>query len=140
MKTMKWIPWDNVLATGHARLDADHKILVDLFNQLATSIIERKGKVDCVDLLDKIVRHAKAHFEFEEQLMAEHRYPNTEQHTAEHVRLIAQAIKYMAKLEADSPGSHIPLIHFPEDWLTFHILAADRELADFLSTTDATAA
>ena len=140
MKTMKWIPWDNVLATGHARLDADHMILVDLFNQLATSIMERKGKVDCVNLLDKIVRHAKAHFEFEQQLMAEHRYPNTEQHTAEHVRLIAQAIKYIAKIEADSPGSHIPVIHFPEDWLTFHILAADRELADFLSTTDATAA
>ena len=26
MKTMKWIPWDNVLATGHARLDADREL------------------------------------------------------------------------------------------------------------------
>jgi len=130
---MKWIAWDNVLATGHVILDTDHEHLVALFNQLAASVKERKGKTACVDLLHKIVHHAKVHFAFEEQLMTEHHYPKTEQHAAEHARLIRQAVRYIAKFEADSPELHIPLIHFPEDWLTFHILAADKELADFLS-------
>jgi hemerythrin len=132
---MEWIHWDNVLATGHVILDTDHEHLVALFNQLAASVKERKSKDACVDLLDKIIQHAQVHFAFEEQLMADQDYPKADQHTAEHARLVKQAVRYMAKFEAANPGSHIPLIHFPEDWLTFHILSADKELAAFLSAT-----
>lgn len=132
---MEWIHWDNVLATGHAILDTDHEHLVDLFNQLAASVKERKGKIACTDLLETIIQHAKLHFAFEEQMMAEEHYPRTDQHAAEHCRLIKQAIRYKAKFEADAPQSHISLIHFPEDWLTFHIFTADKELANFLSAT-----
>jgi hemerythrin-like metal-binding protein len=130
---MQWIPWENALTTGHAVLDADHKPLVDLFNQLAASVIQRKDKAVCVDLLDDIIQHAKTHFDFEEQLMAEHGYSKAESHAAEHARLVRQAAKFMVKFEEGSPGSHIDVIHFPEDWLTFHILGADKELAGFLS-------
>lgn len=130
---MEWIPWNDVLATGHVLLDTDHEYLVDLFNQLAASVKERKGKLACADLLDRIIRHSQLHFAFEEQLMAEHHYPKADHHADEHARLINRAVKYAAKFVVDSSGSHIPLIHFPEDWLTFHILTADKELADFLS-------
>lgn len=135
IETMEWIHWDKVLATGHVILDTDHEHLVALFNQLATSVKERKGKLVCADLLYKIIQHAQIHFAFEEQLMAEQGYPKADQHTAEHARMVKQAVRYMVKFEADAPGSHIPLIHFPEDWLTFHILSADKELAEFLSAT-----
>lgn len=129
---MNWIPWNDMLATGHAGMDADHKNLVMLFNQLADSVKKRSDKIVSGDLLDKIIRHTKAHFELEERLMAEHHYPKTDQHTADHAQLIKRAINYKAKFDAGSPGSHIPLIHFPEDWLTLHIVGADKELAEFL--------
>jgi hemerythrin len=135
MKTMEWIHWDTVLATGHVIFDTDHEHLVALFNQLVASVKERKSKVVCAKLLYKIIQHAQVHFAFEEQLMADQHYPKADQHTAEHARLVKQAVRYMAKFEADAPGSYIPLIHFPEDWLTFHILSADKELAEFLSVT-----
>jgi len=133
---MEWIHWDKVLATGHVILDTDHEHLVGLFNQLVTSVKERKGKIACVELLESIIQHSKVHFALEEKLMAEHKYPKAVQHTAEHARLIKQAIRYKAKFESDSPGLHISLIHFPEDWLTFHILSEDKELATFLSAPD----
>jgi hemerythrin len=133
---MKWIPWEDVLATGNAVLDADHEPLVDLFNQLAASVIQKKDKKVCVELLDGIIQHAKTHFDFEEQLMAERRYSKADLHAAEHARLVRQAAKFMVKFDAGSRGSHIDVIHFPEDWLTFHILGADKELADFLSATE----
>ena len=137
---MDWIPWNSLLPTGHEILDSDHKILVDLFNQLATGVKERKGKIACLDLLAKIIEHSKAHFALEEQLMAQHGYPKTGEHAADHARLISQAIKFRTKFEAESDGSHIPLIHFPEDWLTIHILGADKKLAEFLCAPDSTAA
>ena len=133
---MEWIAWSDVLATGHAILDTDHEHLVKLFNQLVVSVKERRGKAAGVELLNKIIRHSQVHFAFEEHLMAEQHYPKADQHAAEHTRLIKQALRYKAKFESDSSGLHIPLIHFPEDWLTIHILVADRELADFLSVAN----
>jgi len=132
---MEWIPWNNVLATGHSVLDADHKILVAIFNQLADSVRRRSGKAVSSDLLAELIEHAKTRFALEDRLMAEHCYPKADQHAAEHVQLVKRAINYKTKFDAGSPGSHIHVIHFPEDWLTFHILGADREFADFLTTT-----
>jgi hemerythrin len=131
---MEWIRWDHVLATGHAILDTDHQRLVELFNRLAAVVKGRKGKAACVELLDNIIHHAQVHFAFEEQLMSEQNYPNADLHAAEHCQLTKQAIRYMVKFQTGCAGSHIPLIHFPEDWLTRHILTADKELAEFLST------
>ena len=130
---MEWIPWNDVLATGHAVLDADHKALIDLFNQLSESVKRRSGKAVSSELLDEIIDHAKEHFALEDRLMAEHRYLKYEQHAAEHVQLIKRAINFKAKFNAGAPGSHIDLIHFPEDWLTFHVIGADKELGEFLT-------
>jgi hemerythrin-like metal-binding protein len=132
---MEWIPWDDMLATGHSVLDADHKILIALFNELADSVKKRSGKAACLSLLEDIIEYARMHFALEDQLMAEHGYPKTDRHAAEHVRLIKRAITFKTKFDAGTPGSHIDLIHFPEDWLTFHILGADKELGEFLATT-----
>jgi len=132
---MDWIAWDNTLKTGHARMDADHSALAGLFNLLADAVDKRKGKEVCGGVLDDIIRHAQAHFELEEKLMAEHRYPKSDQHKAEHAMLIGQALRYRATFAADAVESPIAVAHFPEVWLAFHILFSDKELADFLGRT-----
>jgi hemerythrin len=132
---MRWIPWDELLTTGHSVLDADHKILIALFGQLEDSVRKRRGNAVSSGLLAEIIEHAKTHFAQEEQLMAEYRYPMADRHAAEHVQLIKRAKTFKIKFDGGTPGSHIDLIHFPEDWLTFHILGADRDLGDFLATT-----
>ncbi len=133
---MEWIPWDEALTTGHAVLDADHKTLVHLFSQLSDNVKKRSDKTVCSQLLGQIIDHAKEHFAIEEQLMAEHHYPKLEQHASEHVQLVKRAINFKAKFDTGTPGSHIDLIHFPEDWLTMHILGSDKALGEFLSAKD----
>ncbi len=134
---MNWIPWDDILRTGHAEIDAEHMQLVKLFNQLADAIRSQKGKSVCSGVLDNIVECTILHFKTEAELMAKHQYPKSEHHNAEHTQLIRQALSYRTKYESSPPGSHIELIHFPEDWLTFHILTSDKELAEFLAEADA---
>lgn len=132
---MNWIAWDNTLDTGHARMDAEHKALAELFNLLPHAVEHRKGRDFCSKVLDDIIQHAKMHFDLEQQLMAQHHYPKTEQHAAEHAMLIDQALHYQATFDTDSSGSRIALTRFPEVWLAFHILFSDKELADFLAHT-----
>ena len=132
---MDWIAWDDTLETGDARMDADHKELAELFNLLRDAADGGKGRAACAAILDDIIRHAKAHFELEQRLMAQQRYPKAEQHAAEHAMLIKQALDYRQNFDVDSAASRSALMRFPEVWLAFHILFSDKELAAFLART-----
>ena len=132
---MDWVSWDNTLKAGHAKMDADHNRLAELFNLLADAVEKGKGR-DCYDsLLDDIIGHAQTHFGLEEQLMAEHHYPKLKQHKAEHAMLISQARNYRAAFDVGDMVPPVAVAHFPEVWLVFHILFSDKPLADFLART-----
>jgi hemerythrin len=128
-----WIPWDNTLKTGHARMDADHKGLAELFNRLADAVETRKGKDFYGGVLDDIIEHTQAHFDMEEQLMDQHHYQKSHQHKAEHAMLLSQVLDYRATFAADAAESPVAVAHFPEVWLAFHILFSDKELAEYLA-------
>jgi hemerythrin len=46
-KAADWISWDQTLKIGHARMDADHEALAELFNLLPRAVAQRKGKHYC---------------------------------------------------------------------------------------------
>ena len=129
---MKRIDWDGRLETGHAVIDAHHENLIQLFNQVVSVTNHRAGKLVYNKVLDKLIRHTKEHFEFEERLMTEYHYPRKAEHVAEHEALIRQALAY--RLDPDSSESRMPLIELRRDWLTAHMLTSDKRLTAFLST------
>ncbi|MBI2316316.1 MAG: hemerythrin family protein [Betaproteobacteria bacterium] len=130
-QTRRWIKWDDMLELGHAGMDADHKRLVDLVNQLADCAVGDTGGEAYGELLDRLFAEARSHFEHEERLMARYGYPHTEEHTAEHVKLIETALEYKTRFGASVQPS-VSLLYFFEQWLTRHIMSSDRELAAFV--------
>lgn len=129
---MGWVKWDSALELGHAAMDADHRQLVAVVNQLARGIVDDLGKGPFDLLLDELFARTQAHFGMEEQLMAACSYPDAEAHRSEHARLIEDALDIRAKFDASANPS-ISLLYFFDQWLTRHILASDRELARFLA-------
>jgi hemerythrin len=130
---MDWIGWDETLETGDAGMDADHKQLAGLFNRLREALASGEGKAFCSAVLDDIIRHTRAHFELEQGLMTQHRYPKAEQHAAEHAMLIRQALDFRNSFDADPDASRPAQMRFADVWLAFHILFSDKELAAFLA-------
>jgi len=130
---MDWIVWDHDLETGNARMDTDHMELAAMFNRLRDAVESGAGKAACALVLDDIILHTTAHFEMEQRLMAQHRYPKTEQHAAEHAMLVRQARDYRQNFEVDTAASKSTLMQFPEVWLGYHILFSDKEFAAFLA-------
>jgi hemerythrin len=128
---MDWIGWDETLDTGHAGMDADHKQLAGLFSRLRDALANGEGNVFCFAILDDIIRHTREHFELEQCLMLQHRYPKAEQHAAEHAMLIRQAMDFRNSFDADA--SRPAQMRFADVWLAFHILFSDKELAAFLA-------
>jgi hemerythrin-like metal-binding protein len=129
---MDGIAWDHSLETGHAGMDAEHRELADLFNQLRDAVQSGAGRPACARIFDKIITHTKSHFEHEQRMMALHRYPKFEQHAAEHAMLMRQARDCRENLDVDSAASRLDLMLFADVWLAFHILFSDKELARYL--------
>ena len=130
---MEWIAWDDSLDTGHAAMDAEHRQLAGLFNLLRDAVESGQGKASCAKVLDDIIQHTKTHFDMEQELMRQHRYPKIIQHAAEHAMLLGQAQDYRDSFDIDSAASRSALMRFPEVWLVFHILFSDKALAAFLA-------
>jgi len=130
---MDWIVWDHSLETGNAKMDADHRELAGLFDQLREAAEGGGGSAACSRVLDNIVEHTKAHFALEQRLMTQYQYPKTEQHAAEHTMLIRQALEFRERFNRDFAASKAEVIQFPDVWLTFHILFSDKDLAAFLA-------
>lgn len=132
---MDRIAWDDTLLTGNPGMDAEHRALAGLFDQLREAAQGGRDQAVCAGLFDRLVRQAQAHFELEQRLMAQHRYPEAEQHAAEHAMLMRQAQDYRGRFGLDWAAARADLPRFAEVWLAFHILFSDNALAAFLAGT-----
>ncbi|TSA15211.1 MAG: hypothetical protein D4R74_06835 [Betaproteobacteria bacterium] len=130
---MDWIAWDDSLDTGHAGMDAEHRQMAGLFNLLRDAVESGQGKAACTKVLDDIIQQTQTHFDVEQRLMQQHRYPKIMQHAAEHAMLLSQAQDFRDSFNIDTAASRTALKRFPEVWLAFHILFSDKSLAAFLA-------
>lgn len=127
------MPWDQRLSIGHASIDRQHRILIDLLDQVQAS-----GDADFetgVSVVLDLAKYAVTHFEYEQMLMDRHGYPGSEAHRIEHAGLVAQVQGFLDQLrsgELSRPQLHALLV----DWVRNHIGAEDVRLGVFLAGRD----
>ncbi|MCK9284362.1 MAG: bacteriohemerythrin [Rhodocyclaceae bacterium] len=136
---MDAIGWSDSLLVGHKKIDADHKRLLETINRLTHAAENGHDKTDCDKEFDSLIALAWEHFALEESLMQAHQDPNASQHTREHAKLIDELI--ILKAHYDSGEMAIPdnLQEALHKWLTNHIHACDKPLADAIRTSSNTA-
>ena len=129
---MAIIPWSEALEVGIASIDAEHRALVELINKLHAALMQGRGRVALAGAFKRILSYAGTHFANEEALMDAHAYPLVEAHKAEHAALVAEAEALRARFEQSGSMVGIAVLFFLKRWLTEHILASDRRLAQHL--------
>jgi len=125
--------WGRVLSVGVDEIDEDHRKLVNIFNILKHSVMERESPDYLAAVLEELLNCTVWHFSHEERLMLKYRYEGIDEHKADHQELIKSAKELQREiLQADKPlaDEHI---EFLERWLTEHILTADMRLGSYLS-------
>jgi hemerythrin len=130
---VKDIVWGRVLSVGVDEIDEDHRKLVNIFNILKHSVMERESPDYLAAVLEELLNCTVWHFSHEERLMLKYRYEGIDEHKADHQELIKSAKELQREiLQADKPlaDEHI---EFLERWLTEHILTADMRLGSYLS-------
>ena len=131
---MKLVEWCESLLVGHDKIDADHRKLVDLINQLGQTIQSGGGKAACEQVLNALIVHTWKHFEAEEKLMEEHHSPGADRHRLEHARLIDELLVFKAHFDDGTLAISPRLIEILGEWLIRHIDENDRKLAASLPT------
>ncbi|MBL8397287.1 MAG: bacteriohemerythrin [Candidatus Accumulibacter sp.] len=126
------LQWSNILSSGHAEIDKQHRKLIEIANRLNQAISVGAGRAACGTLLDELIDYTVNHFAFEERLMNTHQYSQREAHVAAHQRLIEDVSRFKNRYQAGEAVT-VELMLFLRDWLIKHILKVDRALGNDLA-------
>jgi hemerythrin len=131
---MSLFEWRSEYSLGHENIDAQHKRLFALANELHTAMTQGQGKGALSLTLNNLVDYTKTHFANEERLMQTHHYPDYAEHKAAHDALTSRVIEFQKNFEAGRVGMTIELLQFLKDWLRTHIGETDHKVAAFLKS------
>jgi hemerythrin len=124
------VVWNDELSVGIEEIDEQHKVLVQLLNELSQAIKEHHGNEACLAILDRLVDYTRIHFAVEESLMRIFEYEDYENHKAEHEQLIEEVVTMRREIEEDHRKISFKLLHFLKMWLTQHIMSSDKEYSE----------
>ncbi|MCK9635760.1 MAG: bacteriohemerythrin [Methylobacter tundripaludum] len=135
------IVWNDGLVTGIDKIDEQHQILINLFNEANTKLTANNN----ADFLEQITRdllsYALYHFETEEELMQKYGYSeektgDIERHILQHRSFSAKVVAVHNDIKAGILISREDLLAFLNRWLINHILNTDKQLAAFLLASE----
>lgn len=86
------ISWRHVWDSGHSQIDAQHKNLIDLANELLEMTTMLATKEEILFMLDKLIQHTSQHFAYEEHVLRKLNYDQIEDHMVKHQLLIEKAL------------------------------------------------
>jgi diguanylate cyclase (GGDEF)-like protein/hemerythrin-like metal-binding protein/PAS domain S-box-containing protein len=124
-------PWNDSFNTGVNEIDQQHKVLVDLLNQVACFITLQRTNIDVESLLNKLLDYAAYHFDYEENYWINslpdclHTIEHTKSHKlfAEHVNELRESAKTSSEEQRLEE-----LLSFLASWLASHILESDKHM------------
>lgn len=134
------VEWNKELETGVAFVDTDHKVLINLLNQVNACIEENEESTVLGSVLDALVEYTDYHFLREEKMMELSGYAGLDAHISIHRALSEQVRDVYTNHQADPWGIHPEQVRdFLQSWLTDHIMGHDFSYRDAcLNNVDAT--
>ncbi len=126
--------WSPACSVGHPILDEQHRRLLavckglSLCGELRGS--ERISRFH--ELLDEVAKFAREHFDTEEGILAEARYPDLDAQKKEHLEFQERFTEILC--DASNGTIDIPeTCKFVSDWWQSHILTSDMQYKEVLT-------
>mgnify|MGYP006190333835 FL=1 len=124
------IEWQSKFDIGVARLDEQHRQLVEMLNSLYQVIGPDTQPQDIWRLFGSFNRYADTHFTLEERMAKKYGLAANElqQHWSEHESYRQRMRGFARALESGDRHTPVQMMSFLNHWWTAHICGADREL------------
>ena len=129
------LDWRDEFTVGEATIDEQHHELLDHMNRLGRQVTQG-DRTGIDEIMDFIGNYAHFHFETEEAMMRETRYPLMAAHVREHRSFVERYQRLAADIVAQRSdplylGFQIQLFLF--DWFANHSTKTDRHLGRFMA-------
>jgi hemerythrin len=129
---VKSFQWDQDFETGISAVDTQHQHLVDLINTFGEKLSEDQvADADIAALFDSLTSYARYHFNDEQQLMLQTGVDprHYHAHQANHDRFLDEVEAIHGDTSGDRTQTKRQLLNFLIQWLVFHILVTDKDMA-----------
>ncbi len=132
-ENMTIIKWRDSFSVGVQMFDDEHKVLLDIINDMFIIVRDQKT-VDHLDSeISKLIQYTHEHFADEEKAMEKAGYPALTEHKAIHAQLLDDVTVFKKRVEAGDEETITTFYHFLRDWLLTHIMEEDMQYKPFLN-------
>ncbi|HFE39104.1 MAG TPA: bacteriohemerythrin, partial [Gammaproteobacteria bacterium] len=124
--------WDESYRLGLTEIDRQHKILIEMINELNYHVQENHDAKFIQRIFQGLINFTISHFGYEENLIERYEYEEREGHKAKHKKLLAQLTDLQVRLDNHEDKVMDELLIFLSDWLSKHIKGSDKHYANAL--------
>ena len=133
---MPIVTWCNEYNVNVEEIDIQHRKILELVNNLHSSVEACIDKNDLKDLLVELVEFTRMHFSTEEQLMEKYDHSEREEHVREHRILLQHMTDLVAVVSRGKYPTFYSDYDVSTDWAMVHISEFDKGLGAFLNSKD----
>jgi hemerythrin-like metal-binding protein len=120
--------WRSEFDTGIQAIDADHRKLVDLLNQVQDAVETGGAQATLQKVVRELVDYVTQHFDREEKMLEACNYPKLESHIDLHLDFAGRVRSLLGHDFASADKAEAQeLMTFLSGWLIDHILQEDRK-------------
>jgi hemerythrin-like metal-binding protein len=119
-----------LLEMGIPEIDDQHRKLFELLEQLRKAMLAEHSGERVDKTLGKLEVFARAHFAFEERLMADIEFADHAAHAAEHEQLMRELVSFRERARAGDVTAELPKLI--RSWIIEHLVQFDRKYSDYL--------
>lgn len=128
------IEWNNNLSVKVLEIDAQHKQLVQMINDLHAAMKLGQGRDIVGKIIADMISYADKHFKMEEHYFDKFSYPDAAMHKQEH-KLFSQRVKeFKRQYDTNSTSLSVEVIDYLSNWLVNHIKKTDKAYSDFFNS------
>jgi hemerythrin-like metal-binding protein len=122
-------PWNESLITGVNIIDEQHRMLINLINELNLALANGWDYEVRLRILNGLQIYTLAHFSMEEEMMIRSEYSGFEQHKAIHNDFTKKVSEFYTSYESGKADLSQEILNFLKEWVADHILIKDKEMA-----------
>ena len=127
---MKRMIWKAECRMGNNDIDAQHRLLYAIANELIEIENPQNQEPEIKYLLRHLKDYVDTHFKYEEQFMEKHKYPNTTEHKQKHSKIVNE-IKEALLNSRTLYQVKDNLENLMISWIQSHIMIEDKKLFDW---------
>jgi hemerythrin len=129
---MALLEWTEKMSVGIDTIDADHKKLLDLVNELHAVVRKKESPANIGRVLRDLISYTDYHFQAEEQLLRLLRFPDLDHHKSVHDSLRKRVTELEERYRDCPEKAGVKMFDFLSDWLMRHILGEDMKYKPLL--------